>query len=113
VGMVSALVVSLLAVLFAAGQSQTQPPEPIRLRPGSAVTIAPGQTTTVLCEAGLSRCVCTYNRRPGEFSYELNWIAPTLPPRHNHAGALLGQARLSRRDGARAGVSALIRPAPA
>jgi hypothetical protein len=39
-----------------------------------------GQTTTVLCEAGLSRCVCTYNRRPGEFSYELNWIVPTLPP---------------------------------
>ncbi len=78
--MVSALVVSLLAVLLAAGQSQTQPPEPIRLPPGSAVTIAPGQTTTVLCEAGLSRCVCTYNRRPGEFSYELNWIVPTLPP---------------------------------
>jgi hypothetical protein len=80
VRMVSALVVSLLAVLLAAGQSQTQPPEPIRLPPGSAVTIAPGQTTTVLCEAGLSRCVCTYNRRPGEFSYELNWIVPTLPP---------------------------------
>ena len=79
-GMVSALVVSLLAVLFTAGQSQTQPPEPIRLRPGSAVTIAPGQTTTVLCEAGLSRCVCTYNRRPGEFPYELNWIVPTFPP---------------------------------
>lgn len=77
--MVSALVVSLLAVLLAAGQSPTQPPE-IRLRPGSAVTIAPGQTTTVLCEAGLARCVCTYNRHPGEFSYELNWIVPTLPP---------------------------------
>jgi hypothetical protein len=59
------------------GNLTTQPPEAIRLRPGSAVTIG---TTTVVCEAGLSRCVCTYNRRPGEFSFELNWIAPTLPP---------------------------------
>jgi hypothetical protein len=73
-------VVVLLEVLLAAGQSHAQPPEAIRLRPGSAVTIAPLQTTTVVCEAGFSRCVCTYNRRPGEFTYELNWIVPTLPP---------------------------------
>jgi len=79
VKMVSALVVSLLAVLLAAGQSPTQPPE-ISLPPGLAVTIAPGQPTIVRCEAGLARCVCTYNRRPGEFSCELNWIVPTLPP---------------------------------
>jgi hypothetical protein len=79
VKMVSALVVSLLAVLLAAGQSPTQPPE-ISLPPGLAVTIAPGQPTTVRCEAGPARCVCTYNQRPGEFSYELNWIVPTLPP---------------------------------
>jgi hypothetical protein len=79
VKMVSALVVSLLAVLLAAGQSPTQPPE-ISLPPGSAVTIPPGQTTTVRCKTGPARCVCTYNRRPGDFSYELNWIAPTLPP---------------------------------
>lgn len=77
--MVSALVVSLLAVLLAAGQSPTQPPE-ISLPPGLAMTIAPGQTTTVRCETGLARCVYTYNQRPGEFSYELNWIVPTLPP---------------------------------
>ena len=78
--MVSALVVSLLAVLLAAGQSPTQPPD-MSLPPGLAVTIAPGQTTTVRCETGLARCVYTYNQRPGEFSYELNWIVPTLPPR--------------------------------
>jgi hypothetical protein len=80
VRMMFALIVLPLELLLAAGQSQAQPPELVRLQPGSAVTIAPGQTTTVLCEAALSRCVCTYNRRPGEFSFELNWIAPTLPP---------------------------------
>jgi hypothetical protein len=79
VRMIFALVV-LLEVLLATEQPQAQPPEPIRLRPGSAVTIAPLQTTTVVCEAGLSRCICTYNPRPGQFSYELNWIFPTLPP---------------------------------
>jgi len=79
VRMVFVLVVLLLAVLLVVRQSQTQPPE-IRLQPGSAVTIEPGQTTTVLCDAGLARCVCTYNRRPGQFSYELNWIVPALPP---------------------------------
>jgi hypothetical protein len=78
--MVSALVVPLLAVLLVAEHSQAQRPELITLRPGSAVTIAPGQTTTVVCEGGLSRCVCTYNARPGEFSYELNWIVATFLP---------------------------------
>jgi hypothetical protein len=99
VRMVSALVVSLLAVLLAAGQSQTQPPEPIRLPPGSAVTIAPGQTTTVLCEAGLSRCVCTYNRRPGEFSYELvgpHRLSRAMPKDHN--GNHMGGTAQPRRD---------------
>jgi hypothetical protein len=76
VRMISAVVV-LLEVLLAATQTQAQPPEAIRLQPGSAVTIG---STTVTCEAGLSRCVCTYNQRPGEFSFELNWFAPTLPP---------------------------------
>jgi hypothetical protein len=72
-------VVSLLAVLLTA-PSPGQPPESIRLQPGSAITVAPAQATTIVCEAALTHCVCTYNRRPGEFSYELNWIAPTLPP---------------------------------
>jgi len=107
VKMVSALVVSLLAVLLAAGQSPTQPPD-MSLPPGLAVTIAPGQTTTVRCETGLARCVYTYNQRPGEFSYELNWIVPTLPPGHNHNWALLGQTGLSPRNGTGARVSALI-----
>ena len=103
--MVSALVVSLLAVLLAAGQSPTQPPE-ISLRPGSAVTIAPGQTTTVRYETGLARCVWTYNQRPGEFSYELNGIVPTLPPSQPHLGATGTDRTLSSRWDRRPSVSA-------
>ena len=104
--MVSALVVSLLAVLLAAGQSPTQPPE-ISLPPGLAMTIAPGQTTTVRCETGLARCVYTYNQRPGEFSYELNWIVPTLPPRSQpHLGATGTDRTVSSRWDRRPSVSA-------